>query len=113
MVPVIPIQETEAWMLADLKTLQDILDINMDAKELGLPTRPVLVEKIADPKHVFQEAVRKSLEHKSRRRRKINMETLYMRLAQEVHLDFLKQVPAYKTLVIELMQAFKSLNLIH
>lgn len=112
MVPVIPIRETEAWMLADIKILQDILDINTDAKELGLPTRPVLVEKIADPKHVLQETVRKSLERKSRRRRKINIETLYTRLAQEVRLDFLKQVPAYKTFTGELMQTFKSLNLI-
>lgn len=112
MVPVIPIRETEAWMLADIKILQDILDINTDAKELGLPTRPVLVEKIADPKHVLQETIRKSLERKSRRRRKINIETLYTRLAQEVRLDFLKQVPAYKTFTGELMQTFKSLNLI-
>lgn len=111
-VPVIPIRETEAWMLADIKILQDILDINVDVKELGLPTRPVLVEKIADPKYILREAVRKSLEHKSRRHRKINVETLYTRLAQEVHLDFLKQVPAYKTFIGELIQTFKSLSLI-
>lgn len=111
-VPVIPIRETEAWMLADIKILQDILSINMDIKELGLPTRPVLVEKIADPKHVLQETIRKSLEHKSRRHRKINIEAVYTRLAQEVHLDFLKQVPAYKTFASELIQTLKFLNLI-
>src|SRR5579859_1818743 len=111
-VPIIPIRETEAWMLADIKILQDILDIDIDAKELGLPTRPVLVEKIADPKHVLQEAVRKSLEHKSRRRRKIDIETLYTRLAQEVRLDFLKQVPAYNMFANEFMQALKFFNLI-
>jgi Domain of unknown function (DUF4276) len=114
LVPVIPIQETEAWMLADINILQDVLDTNMDAKELGLPARPALVEKISDPKHVLQEAIRKSLERKSRRRRKkIDIEILYTRIAQEVRLDFLKQVPAYKTFASELMQTLKFLNLIH
>ncbi len=112
LVPVIPIQEIEAWMLADIKTLQAALDTNMDAKELGLPVRPMLVEKISDPKHVLREAVRISLAHKSRRHRNMNFEILYTRLAQEIRLDFLKQVPAYKTFASELMHALKSFNLI-
>ena len=50
MVPVIPIRETEAWLLADGAALRTALGVQWSDSDMGVPGRPREVEAIADPK---------------------------------------------------------------
>ncbi|MGW5210086.1 DUF4276 family protein [Streptomyces sp. NPDC004051] len=86
-VALVPVRETEAWMLADPEALRE-----------SAPTRdaawkvPRDVQKIADPKAVLKAALggRRDAEHD------------FARLGQTVALDALGKVPAYRRWTAEL-----------
>ncbi len=100
-------------MLADHETLlQRVIGTNMNAQSLGLPTRVRSVELDANPKHTLKEAVQKAYEHRPKRRRHIDITTLYEPLAEKINLERLNSVPSYQKFVTDLTQTLIALNLI-
>ena len=111
LVPVIPVQMTEAWMLADPLVLAETIGYKDPPTRLGLPRRPRQVESFADPKAKLKEAVGIAQNDRPRRRRRDwNIKDLYQQLAGTVELDRLAQVPSYQQFQEELTQALHELH---
>lgn len=89
LVTVVPIRETEAWMLADGDALRKALGVRWSDREMGVPTRRAQVEGIADPKRrleVLGERLGRPI---------VNY---FDRLGEFVSLGTLMEVPAYYAL---------------
>ncbi|MGW2123797.1 hypothetical protein [Streptomyces sp. NPDC001758] len=86
-VPLVPVRETEAWMLADREALRESAPTRGTAEMV-----PRDVQEIADPKAVLKAALggRRDPEHD------------FARLGQTVALDELGKVPAYRRRTAEL-----------
>jgi hypothetical protein len=56
-VRVVPVRETEAWLLTDAQAIRDIVGIPGGTMELGLPTKLAQIEACADPKQTLREAL--------------------------------------------------------
>ncbi|MEQ4302501.1 hypothetical protein ABNF97_14080 [Plantactinospora sp. B6F1] len=87
LVAVVPVRETEAWLLADGDGLRRALGVRWTDTAMGLPAHPKDVERIADPKRVLNEVL-------ARVRRSIGDH--YGQLGELVSLDRLSTVPAYR-----------------
>jgi hypothetical protein len=109
LVPIIPIREIEAWMIADRERLRDLLEIKERLQNLHLPKRAVLVESDPDPKATLNRIIAKA---ESERRRKIERKEFYESLALDVRIERLEQVPAYRKFSDELDKALRELNII-
>ena len=113
LVPIIPIQATEAWMLAaDHDLLRREIGTNKSARDLGLVSRARQVESDPDPKQTLKEIIRKANEERSRRRREVDLRLLYAPLGREISLERLGNVPSYKQFMKDLTETLKILNLI-
>jgi len=110
--PVIPVYMTEAWMLADLEALRDVIETDMRPQELRLPRKAKQVELDTDPKQTLKEVLQKAYAHKSRRHRRIDLDFLYEPLALRINLGRLSEVPAYQQFKADLIFALKKLDLI-
>lgn len=113
LVPVIPVQMTEAWMLADPFALAETMGCKTSPTDLGLPRRPSQVESFADPKAKLKEAIRNAQSDRPRRRRRdLKISDLYEPLAGTVGLDRLAGVPAFCQFQTDLTQALRELHFI-
>lgn len=66
-VPTIPIQMIESWMLADTQLLKDLIDASKKSDhDLGIDKQP---ESYSDPKSVISNAIRIAMADKPKRRR--------------------------------------------
>lgn len=99
-VPVVPVREMEAWMIADPATLAQVVGSTLDAAGLGLPARARDVEGVADPKLALEEAVRRARSRTRRRRVQIPYEPIGERIA----LDRLRSVAAFARLEADLTE---------
>jgi hypothetical protein len=88
LITVVPVRETEAWLLADGAALRRALGVRWPNDVLGVPGTPRLVEKISDPKAVLSELG-------DRVRRPID--SYFARLGELVSLDVLADVPAFRS----------------
>lgn len=109
--PIVPVQMTEAWMLADPEALIAALGTSKNAQELDLPLKAKLVETDSDPKKTLKMIVGKANTHRSRRRH-LEVTALYTLLSRTVDLSRLRNVPAYQRFVHDLVNAFRTINLI-
>lgn len=109
LIPIIPVREVEAWMIADPEVLRELLEIKERLQNLHLPRRAVLVESDSDPKATLNRVIAKA---ESERRRKINRASFYESLALEVRLERLDQVPAYRKFLDELSGILLNLGII-
>ncbi len=109
--PVVPIQMTEAWMLADPEALRAALGTSRKAQVLGLPFKAKLVEADSDPKQTLKMIVSKANTHRSRQRQ-VEIDSLYTLLGRKVDLSRLRDVPAYQRFEHDLVNAFRTINLI-
>lgn len=96
-VGVVPVRETEAWVLATACGSAPGIDL-FDAAALEKGHK--WVEKLADPK----------AELKRRYRGPASVEDLFTLIAERVDLDRLAEVPAYKSFLQYLTAALKELN---
>lgn len=87
LVTVVPVRETEAWLLADGEALRRALGVRWPDAEMGLPTRARDVENVADPKKVLNEVL-----HRVSR----SIDDHYGQLGELVSLARLQGVPAYR-----------------
>lgn len=91
MVPVVPVRETEAWMLCDPDALAAILGVR-PVKVAGLlPDRPRDLEAVPDPKQLLK-AVRRTATGPA-----LDRQDLFVSIAENLDLDRLRQVPSFRT----------------
>jgi len=110
-VPVIPIQMTEAWMLADKELLKSkIAAKGMRDIDLGLQRMP---ESYANPKQTIEEAIRIAQTGKTKRRRNdLTINDLYEELGQSISLDSFRALSSFNQFESNVRHAFRILGYI-
>lgn len=110
LVPIIPVQMMESWMLADKDLLKHEIGTDLTDNELGINRNP---ESIADPKSVIEEAIRISRRNVvKRRRRDLKIGDIYMAVGQKVAIDKLLLLPSYQHFQNEVRNAYRKLHLL-
>lgn len=92
LIPIIPIKETEAWLLADYTAFKEVIGTNLSAKMLGFPAQAHEVERLNKPKEILNTAI--SLARSKRRR--IDLDELYQPMGELISLDILEKIPAFQ-----------------
>jgi hypothetical protein len=110
-VPIVPIQMTEAWMLADKELLKSEIGTNKSNSDLGIHREP---ETIADPKDTIKNAIRIAKENSTKRKRRkgLDISDLYQIIGQKLELSKLDGISSYQEFKNDLRNAFKQLNLL-
>ncbi len=110
LLPIIPIQEIEAWLLVDKEALLKELETNKSASELGIP--PIRqIESIAQPKERLESIIRLVNQSRSRRH-PIRRGDLYEPLGKAVRLERLTGLSAYRQFIADLTEALTNLGII-
>jgi Domain of unknown function (DUF4276) len=107
LVAVVPIQMTEAWMLADIDLIKDEIGTTLSNETLGLNKNP---EIISDPKDTIKEAIRLSFSAYPKRRNKLQINELYAPIGQKISLQKLGKVKSYIKFRDAVRQSFINLN---
>jgi hypothetical protein len=108
LVPVIPVQMSECWMLADKQLLKDEIGTDMSDAELGINRRP---ESISDPKAVIENAIRIARKDMVKhRRQELPVSELYQPIGQKIELGKLESLPSYLKFKEAVRNAYRSLN---
>lgn len=111
LVAIVPIQETESWMLADKALLKTEIGTNLTDEELGLNRTP---ESVANPKEMVANAIRTArLEFTKRRRRDLTIADLYLPIGQMIELNKLATLPSYQDFQKNVRNSFERLNLLN
>jgi Domain of unknown function (DUF4276) len=93
-VPVVPVRETEAWMLADPDAVASLLGVRPASMTTsGFPVRAKDVEEVADPKQLLKSAMESCAGHGTGLR--IPKQDLFLVLAERIDLDRLREVPSF------------------
>ncbi|SMC06822.1 protein of unknown function [Rubrobacter radiotolerans DSM 5868] len=111
-VPVVPIQETEAWLLLDEQAIRNIADNPRGTIQLNLPAAN-RVEDIPSPKEFLHRTILKASEQTGRRYRRIEQ-----KISQKcgLMLDALdpegpvKDVPSWRRMFVDLKSAISTLS---
>lgn len=109
-IPVIPVQMVEAWLLADADALRAVLGTAANSDALPIPTSATQIEGMANPKERLSEIVRLAYAHRTRRRRRFDVGELFQPLGEQIRLEQLGRLPAYQTFVADLTYALIQLN---
>lgn len=108
-VPVIPVQMMEAWMLADKDLLKKEIGTTKTDRDLKINRLP---ESIADPKTVIEEAIRIAQQEKTKRKRRdLRIGDIYLAVGQKISFNKLEQLPSYKQFQNDIRQAYRDLHL--
>lgn len=109
-IPTIPIQMIESWMLADKALLRQLINAKkLSDKDLGIDKSP---EQYADPKSVIENAIRKSLSGETKKKRdQIGIEDLYELLGNRLSLQSLRTIPSFVQFEENVMRVFKEIGL--
>lgn len=102
-----PRHETEAWLLADSAAVMDALGYRGSAQSVGLPTTAQAAQRLTDPKHVLESAVRNV---RGPRRKSANVRNLYAAIAQRQSLDALRQTSSFADFEAKLRGALAHLG---
>ncbi len=111
LIAIVPIHETEAWMLADKKLLKEQIGTEKSDTELGIARNP---EIISNPKEVIEEAIRLSLQSINRKRsRKLSISELYSPIGNSIDLIELDRLKSYQDFKDNVRKVFKIFGLIN
>lgn len=111
LVPVIPVQMIESWMLADKDLLKIEIGTDKDLGELGWNKHP---ESFSNPKKAIEDGIRIGWQHRSRRHRdQIGIGELYQPIGAKINLNKLRELPSYIKFEESVKTAFRELNLLH
>jgi len=109
-VALIPIQETEAWMLADKELLKREIGTEKSDNELQIHRHP---ECIANPKESIETAIRIAREGLTKKRRKdLTISELYLPIGQALDLEKLEVLSSYQDFKSNIKEAFRKLHLL-
>ena len=105
---IVPVQMVESWMLADTELFKREIGSLKTDFDLGIHRSP---ETIADPKSAVQNALRISVQDKSKRRRhELTISNLYLPIGQKIDLNRLRALPSYLKFEESVRAALRSLN---
>jgi len=107
LVAIIPIQMTEAWMLADKDLLKFEIGTDLSDTDLGISRPP---ELIADPKRNIENALSIAQAHLPKRRNKILIEDLYQPIGQKVAIEKLLMLSSFNKFKLSVEEALRKLN---
>jgi hypothetical protein len=110
LLPIVPVQMTEAWMLADPEALRVVVGTAAQGQELGLPAHAHEVESDPYPKRTLEQAVHNALASRPKRRQRIVLNTIYEPLARQISLERLEEVPAYRRFVADMTDVLIALH---
>lgn len=110
-IPTIPIQMIESWMLADKELLKHLINAkDMSDADLGLERTP---ESYADPKKAIENAIRNSMsEQPKKKRNQIGIADLYEILGNRLSLDKLRTIPSFVHFENSVVKVFRDMGLI-
>ncbi|NJN67975.1 MAG: DUF4276 family protein [Chloroflexaceae bacterium] len=111
LIPLIPVQTTEAWLLADPEALRQVIGTNLTADELCLPVRSHQVESDPNPKQTLAQVVQRATAPRGRRRT-LRVSDIFAPMAYTISLERLRGVPAYQRFVDEVAGALIALHVI-
>lgn len=110
-VPVVPVQMTESWMLADKELFKREIGTNKSDEELDICRNP---ESYSDPKTTIKNAIRIALQERTRRHRnELTIADLYLSMGQSISIEKLKQIPSYIKFQENVRDALRKLNYLH
>lgn len=109
-IPTIPIQMIESWMLADKELLKRLINAkDMSNADLGLDRAP---ESYADPKSAIENAIRRAIsEQPKKKRNQIGIADLYEILGNRLSLERLRTIPSFAKFEENVIIVFKNMGL--
>jgi len=112
---VIPISETEAWMLVDKDLLKEEMNTALSNHDLGLTYQLNKIEKIAKPKRKIEDAIDFHHQSLSRKRRKsaVTIGELYEPISQQIELEKLEVLESFKSFKENLINALKGEHILN
>lgn len=108
-VGVVPVRETEAWMLVDGDALREVFGCTLDDVALGVPPAHAL-EREQNPKQVLRQCFDRARPG-ARARGRTELDSLSM-LGETVSFQALRRLPAFRALEAELRAALTELKVI-
>lgn len=109
-IPLVPIFETESWMLADKEILRKQIGTTKTDAQLGISGSP---ESLRNPKEKIEEAIRIGQEDLPKKlKNKLKISHLYSILGQSIEVEKLESFKSYQLLKANLRECLRSLNLI-
>ena len=112
LVAVVPIQMTEAWMLADKTLLKSEIGVEGSDIDLGIHRNP---EEISNPKALIENIIRISKENNAKRKRRkgLTISDLYQIIGQSVDISELEKLTSYMKFKNSLIAKLRELNFYH
>lgn len=111
LIALVPIQEMEAWMLADTSLLKSEINTDLSDNVLKINKPP---EQIANPKEAIEEAIRIAQSDKVKRKRhSIEISDLYALVGENISLEKLDALPSYQDFKDNIRKAFRELHLLY
>ncbi|MDX1908036.1 MAG: DUF4276 family protein [Bacteroidia bacterium] len=109
-IPLIPVQMTEAWMLANKHILQTRIGAaTLSQTTLGIDRLP---ETYADPKSAIKTAIQTAQRHRTRRHRHdLTLNDLYEEMGQLTDLTSLRTLPSFQNFERDVREAMRYLGL--
>jgi len=109
-IPTIPIQMIESWMLADKYLLKQLINATkFNDVELGIDKAP---EVYADPKNTIENAIRIAMSGQPKKKRnQIGISDLYEILGNRLTLDKLRTIPSFVAFEDNVIMVFKEMGL--
>jgi len=109
-VPVVPVRDTEAWLLADPDGIRRAFGTTRSIEELGLPANAGDVEHVLDPKALLATAYQRTVGPGRRRRRAARgYQAFFALLGEQVALARLEDLPASRRFEADLIGALRQL----
>ncbi|MCI3918644.1 DUF4276 family protein [Paenibacillus sp. TRM 82003] len=112
LLPIIPVKNIEAWLLADIDAFQRVVGTRLTEQQLNIPVHQHQVESVPDPKQVYRDAVRIALTER-RKRGNINTGAYYEPLGRELNLGKLLLVPGFYAFYQEFLSFLAKLRYIN
>ena len=110
-VGVVPVRETEAWILCDGNALRVAFQTSLTDEEMGLPRQPREVERELDPKRTLKEAYLQVVGGASHSRGRSAVSFLPL-LGETIDIARLEQVPSFQRFRADLQVALTRLGVI-
>lgn len=110
-VAVVPVHETEAWVLADGNALRAVFGSTLNDAALGLPAQPAGLERLAEPKLTLAGAF--GATRPTGRRARAGATALFNALGEQVALDRLRALPSFLALERDLQAALRRLQILN
>lgn len=109
--PLIPVFETESWMLADKELFKKVVGTKRSNTELNLNGHP---ESYTNPKERIEHAIRIGrLDYPKKIKNQLTISNVYSPIGQSLLISNLENYDSYQIFKNEILKIFKQLNLLH